>query len=128
MNTEIRTKYLVAIQWHSCSVKETCLNSTYKSIEGPTSRRGRPTSACKGSTSRPKTNKSRHLFSRETVTIVDNLGLTDTQRGNVKTIIEAIQTYVEGQINESVEHRNFRRRSQQQGETFDDFLVLLREL
>ena len=46
-------------------------------------------------------------LSRETVTIVNNLGLTDTQRGNVKTIIEAIQTYVEGQINESVERRNF---------------------
>ena len=64
-------------------------------------------------------------LSRETVTIVDNLGLTDTQRsrGNVKTIIEAIQTQVEGQINESVKHRNFRRRSQQQGKTFDDFLA-----
>ena len=67
-NTEtaekIRTKYLVAIQWYSCSVKETCLNSTYKSIEGLTLRRGRPsgtpTSACRGSTSRPKANKSRH--------------------------------------------------------------------
>ena len=66
-NTEtaekIRTKYLVAIQWHSYSVKETCLNSTYKSIEGPTSRRGMPTSARRGSTSRPKANKSRHSLS-----------------------------------------------------------------
>ena len=67
-------------------------------------------------------------FSRETVTIVDNLGLTGAQRGNAKEIITGIQRYVEGQINESVERRNFRRRSQQQGESFDDFLVSLREL
>ena len=39
----------------------------------------------------------------------------------------AIEHYVQGQINESVERRNFRRRVQQ-GETFDDFLVSIREL
>ena len=64
-------------------------------------------------------------FSRETLTIVENLGLTVTQRGNVKDIVDAIQRYVEGHINESVERRNFRRRT---GESFDDFLVALREL
>ncbi len=42
--------------------------------------------------------------------------------------MEAIQRYVEGQINESVERRNFRRRTQQPGESLDDFLVSLREL
>ena len=40
----------------------------------------------------------------------------------------AIQRYVDGQINESVERRHFRQRKQQQGESFDDFLVSLREL
>ena len=67
-------------------------------------------------------------FSRETVTIVDNLGLTDTQRASVDQTITAIEAYVQGQINETVERRNFRRRVQQEGETFDDFLVSLREL
>lgn len=67
-------------------------------------------------------------FSRETLTVVDNLGLTDEQRGDAARIVEAIQQYVEGQINESVERRTFRRRTQQPGETFDDFLVALREL
>ncbi len=62
-------------------------------------------------------------FSRETVTIVDNLGLIATQRGKVHDIITAIKRYVQGQINETVERRNFRRRVQQEGETFDDFLV-----
>ena len=67
-------------------------------------------------------------FSRETVTIVDNLGLTAAQRGKVKDVIASIERYVQGQRNETVEHRNFRRRMQQQGEMFDDFLVSLREL
>ena len=67
-------------------------------------------------------------FSRETVTIVENLGLSDDQRGNVTHIVKAISQYVEGQINESVERRRFRQRKQQQGEAFDDFLVSLREL
>ena len=67
-------------------------------------------------------------FSRETVTIVDNLGLTTEQLQKSTEIIAAIERYVQGQINESVERRNFRRRVQQEGETFDDFLVSLREL
>ena len=67
-------------------------------------------------------------FSRETVTIVDNLGLTADQRGKAKDVIAAVERYVQGQINETVERRNFRRRVQQEGEMFDDFLVSLREL
>ena len=67
-------------------------------------------------------------FTRETLTIVENLGLSTAQRGKVKDIIAAIQRHVEGQVNESVERRRFRQRKQQQGESFDDFLVSLREL
>ena len=67
-------------------------------------------------------------FSRETIMIVDILGLLVGQRGKVKNIIEAKQEYVDGHINESVERRNFRHRKQQPGETFDDFHVSLREL
>ena len=67
-------------------------------------------------------------FFRDTLTIVQNLGLSEEERKCVKSIIDAIQRYIEGHINESVERRNFRRRIQQPGETFDDFLVSLREL
>ena len=67
-------------------------------------------------------------FARETVTIVENLGLTAEQKRSVSEIVSAVQLYVEGQVNESVERQNFRRRVQQPGETFDDFLVSLREL
>ena len=67
-------------------------------------------------------------FSHETVTIVENLGLSNMQRNRVAEIVAAIQRYVEGHINESVERRTFRRCVQQPRETFDDFLVSLREL
>ena len=67
-------------------------------------------------------------FSRETVTVVDNLGLTAEQRGNAGQVVDAISQYVAGQVNESVERKIFRRRTQQKGESFDDFLVTLREL
>ena len=67
-------------------------------------------------------------FSRETLTIVQNLGLNEEERTKVSSVISAIKRYVEGHINESVERRNFRRRSQKSGESFDDFLVSLREL
>ena len=39
------------------------------------------------------------------ITIVDNLGLTQAQRGKVASIVAAVQAYVEGLINESVERR-----------------------
>ena len=64
-------------------------------------------------------------FSRETVTIIDNLGLTAAQRGKVQDIVVAMEHYVNGQL---VERRTFRRRTQQPGESFNDFLVSLREL
>ena len=67
-------------------------------------------------------------LSKETLTVVENLGLTAEQRGRVQDIILAIQQYVDGHLNESVERRNFRRRKQQPGETFDDYLVALRDL
>ena len=67
-------------------------------------------------------------FSRETLSIVRNLGLTEEENRSVESIIRAIKRYVEGHVNETVERRNFRKRMQQVGEAFDDFLVSLREL
>ena len=60
--------------------------------------------------------------------VVQNLGLTTEARNDVSQVIQALQRYVDGHINETVERRNFRRRIQQPGETFDDFLISLREL
>ena len=67
-------------------------------------------------------------FSRDTLSIVQNLGLTEEQRGSVEETISAIKRYVDGHINETVERRNFRQRAQHPGEPFDDFLVSLHNL
>ena len=47
-------------------------------------------------------------FSREMLTVIDNLGLSEEQRSKVALIIDAIQCYVEGHINKSMEQRDFR--------------------
>ena len=67
-------------------------------------------------------------FSHDTLLIVQNLGLTEEQRGSVEETISAIKRYVDGHINETVERQNFRQRAQHPGEPFDDFLVSLRDL
>ena len=67
-------------------------------------------------------------FSRETLSIVQNLGLTNEERKNVTVIIEALQSYVDGHLNETVEQRNYRRHKQQSGESFDNLLISLQEL
>ena len=67
-------------------------------------------------------------LSREILAIVQNLGLTNAEKKDIAAIIQALQRYVDGQMNETVERRNFRRRMQQPGESFDDFLISLREL
>ena len=38
-------------------------------------------------------------FTRETLTVVGNLGLSAEQQGNIKDIVAAIQSYVEGHPN-----------------------------
>ena len=67
-------------------------------------------------------------FSRETLNVVDNLGLTTDERKDQALIIAAMKSHVEGRVNETIERRNLRRRTQQVGESFDDYLVSLREL
>ena len=46
-------------------------------------------------------------FSRETLAIVQYLELPDEQMKDRRTIIEATQHYMDGHINETMEHRNF---------------------
>ena len=67
-------------------------------------------------------------FSRETLNVVENLGLTNAQRKDRAQIIAALKAYIDGRINETIERRNLRQHKQQVGESFDDYLVSLREL
>ena len=67
-------------------------------------------------------------LSREILAVIHNLGLTNAQMKKLSAIIEAMQKYMDGHINETMEHHKFRHRIQQQGETFNDYLISLREL
>ena len=73
-------------------------------------------------------NVLRLCVTRDTLTTVNNLGLTQSQKNDPVAIVEALRHHMEGQMNVTVECRNFRKRKQQLGETFDDFLCSLREL
>ena len=67
-------------------------------------------------------------LSRETLPVIHNLGLSEAQMKKLSAIIEAMQKYMDGHINETMEHLKFHCRTQQQGETFDDYFISLREL
>ena len=55
---------------------------------------------------------------------MDNLA----QKRDQEEVIAALKAYVKGRVKESVERRILRRRTQHPRESFDDFLVSLREL
>ena len=44
---------------------------------------------------------------RDTLTIIHNLGLSENEMKDTEAIIDAMQRYVDGHINEMVEHQNF---------------------
>ena len=70
----------------------------------------------------------KYCMSQETVMILNNLGLTLLQLMSPDDIVTSLQRYIQGRVNETVERRNLRLRKQIAGETFDNFLVSLREL
>ena len=45
-------------------------------------------------------------FSRETLNVVDNLGLTTDERKDQAQIIAALKRHVEGRVNETIERRS----------------------
>ena len=64
----------------------------------------------------------------DTLKVVDNFDLASDKKHDVTTIINALECYAKGQINETVEHQNLLSRVQQPGGRFDDFRLDLREL
>ena len=67
-------------------------------------------------------------FTDDTAHVVQNLGLSAEQLADHTAIIEALKTYVDGTVNETLERHHFRLRRQQEGEPFDAYLVALRDL
>ena len=64
----------------------------------------------------------------DTLKVVDNFDLASDKKHDVTTIINALERYAKGQINETVKHHNLLSRVQQPGERIDNFYLDLREL
>ena len=59
---------------------------------------------------------------------VHNLRISKAQTKKPSAIIKAMQRYMDRHINETMERDKFRRQTQQQGESFDNCLISLRDL
>ena len=70
----------------------------------------------------------RDCLTDDTVRVLRNLELSETDRIDVKKSIDALEKYANGQVNEVIERKKFNKRVQAQGESFDDFLTSLKEL
>ena len=70
----------------------------------------------------------RYTFSDETQKIYDTLGLTDDEEKDVNIIINKLETFAKGTVNETMERHIFNSRDQQDGEPFDDFLTEIKIL
>lgn len=70
----------------------------------------------------------RSCLTDETIRVLRNLELSDSERLDVKASISALEKYANGQVNEVLERKRFNERVQGDGENFDDFLTSLREL
>ena len=67
-------------------------------------------------------------LSMETVRVVKNLGLSADEMKNSISIMNALELHIRGQVNETVARRDLRKRTQEAGETVNDFVVALRNL
>ena len=69
----------------------------------------------------------RTCLSDEALTVVANMDVPEAQH-NVTSMVEYLERYARGQVNEVLERRTFNMCTQQDGETFDDFATRLRDL
>ena len=70
----------------------------------------------------------RFTFNEETRSIYESLGLSKDDSKNVNKIIEAIEKFAKGIVNETLEWHTFNNRIQEDGEKFDEFLTDLKIL
>jgi len=67
-------------------------------------------------------------LTKEGLTVVMNMGLTDAEMANAATVVTKVEAYINGRVNTTVERRKLRDRRQQAGEKVDDYVISLREL
>ena len=65
----------------------------------------------------------RYTFTDDTRKIYESLNLTEEEKKNNKTIIEKLEIFAKGIINETIERHTFNQRNQEDGEKFDDFIT-----
>ena len=70
----------------------------------------------------------RYTFSDETQKIYETLGLTDDEEKDSEAIINKLETFAKGTVNETMERHTFNSRNQKDGEPFDDFLTEIKIL
>ena len=70
----------------------------------------------------------RESFSYSTLRVIRNLPLPTAKQNDVDSIINALEKFIKGNINEVVWIRKFFQRCQQENEAFSDRLVDLRDL
>ncbi len=67
-------------------------------------------------------------LSNSTLKVENSLRLTDAQRNDAEEIIRALKEPIEGKVNKYVERRKLRQRVQEHGESFEDYMVSLRQI
>ena len=70
----------------------------------------------------------RYTFTEETRKIYNTFNLTAEEAKNDQLIIQKLEAFAKGTINETLERHTFNSRSQEEGECFDDFLTELKIL
>ena len=70
----------------------------------------------------------RYTFTEDTRKIYNTLELTDDEKKDVKKILEKLEAFAKGTVNETMERHTFNCRSQEEGEPFDDFITELKVL
>ncbi|TRY77963.1 hypothetical protein TCAL_12745 [Tigriopus californicus] len=63
-----------------------------------------------------------------TLRILQNLPLTDADRGDPLKVIQALGTHIEGDTNYRVYRQQFYSRRRRDGEPFDDCIIALRDI
>ena len=70
----------------------------------------------------------RYTFTEDTRKIYNTLGLTAEESKDEKVIIQKLETFAKGTVNETLERHTFNSRNQEEDEAFDDFLTDLKVL
>ena len=65
----------------------------------------------------------RYAFNEETRKIYDSLSLCEDDHKDIAKIMEAMEIFAKGIVNETLERHSFNTRNQKDGEPFDDYIT-----